>query len=281
MSAASAAWGGARSDLARWGLAFLLVLVAHGGLAAALLTRSSPPPDGVPLDAVAVDLTPEPSTETLRPDEVAGPEVTESVDPTPEPEPISDAEPPAPDSLPPETAETKPPTEAAPEVTTQPTAAASEVVLPQTPEQPAKREPAPETQPETKPVEKPDKPARQERRTAPSQARTGAAAPLSGGARPSSAAIATWAAKLGQHLAHHKRYPVQARARRLQGTAMLQVTLDGSGRVVSRRLVKGSGVATLDQESLAMMLRAQPLPKPPPNMPVPVTLTIPVRFSMH
>jgi hypothetical protein len=32
---------------------------------------------------------------------------------------------------------------------------------------------------------------------------------------------------------------------------------------------------------MAMILRAQPLPKPPPNMPAPVTLTVPVRFSIR
>lgn len=276
MSAADTGWSGA--DRLRWGLAFGLVLLAHGALAAALLVRSPPPADGTPLDAISIDLSPEASTDA-RPDEVAGPEITESVEPTADAS--SEPEPPAPDSLPPEFAEPKPVTEAAPELTAPPAPATSEVLLPPAPEEPARREPVAEREPEPKPPEEVEKPAREERRTVASQASAGATAAVAGGARPSAAAIATWSAKLSTHLAHHKRYPVEARSRRQQGTATLQVTLDAAGRVLSRQVVKGSGAALLDQESLAMVLRAQPLPKPPPNMPVPVTLNVPVRFSIR
>lgn len=270
--------GATRGDLARWGLAFALVLLAHGGVAAALLVRSLPPLDGLPSDAISIDLSPEPSTAT--PDDVAGPEVTESVDPTPQPEPASEPEPPAPDSPPPEFADAKPVLEAAPELTAQPAPApAPEVALPLTPEEPARRAPDVEAKPEPKP-ETPQQKAKQDRRTAPSQARAATAA-LAGGGRPSTAAIATWAARLGTHLAQHKRYPVEARARRQQGVVMLRVTLDAGGRVLLHTLVKSSGTAVLDQEGTALMMRAQPMPKPPPNMRTPVTVTIPVRFSIQ
>jgi protein TonB len=266
-----------RGDLARWGLALALVLLAHGGVAAALLVHSPQPPDSLPSEAIAIDLSPEQSTAT--PDEVTCPEVAESEDPSPEP--TSEPEPPAPDSPPPEFAEAKPVPETAPELTASPAPAPTpEVSLPPTPEEPMRRAPDAEVKPEKKQPEALEKKAKHDRRTAPSQARAATAA-LAGGGRPSAATIATWAARLGAHLAQHKRYPVEARARGHQGTAMLRVALNAEGHVLSRTLVRGSGTAALDQESMALIMRAQPMPKPPPNMAVPVTITVPVRFSIR
>jgi protein TonB len=81
-------------------------------------------------------------------------------------------------------------------------------------------------------------------------------------------------------LATRKRYPAEAQARQQQGVALLRFAIDGTGRVVSRALVKSSGVASLDEETLTLVNRAGPFPPPPPGMPVPVEISVPVRFSI-
>lgn len=81
------------------------------------------------------------------------------------------------------------------------------------------------------------------------------------------------------HLARHKQYPAEARARNEQGSATLTFTLDGSGRVTSARLVRGSGSASLDQEVQAMARRASPFPAPPNGRPA--SFTVPVSFGIR
>jgi protein TonB len=52
--------------------------------------------------------------------------------------------------------------------------------------------------------------------------------------------------------------------------------------VVSQRIVKSSGHADLDQEVLALVRRAQPLPPFPPAMTQSVIhLSVPIRFSLR
>jgi protein TonB len=79
-----------------------------------------------------------------------------------------------------------------------------------------------------------------------------------------------------------KRYPAEARQRREEGTARLSFSIDRSGRVVSYQLVGSSGSAALDQEALAMIQRASPLPPPPPEVTGSrISLTVPVRFNFN
>ena len=46
----------------------------------------------------------------------------------------------------------------------------------------------------------------------------------------------------------------------------LSFTVDRNGRVLARSIARSSGVAALDEEVLAMVQRAQPLPAFPPAM---------------
>ncbi|MBM3527732.1 MAG: energy transducer TonB, partial [Alphaproteobacteria bacterium] len=76
-----------------------------------------------------------------------------------------------------------------------------------------------------------------------------------------------------------KRYPAGTGG---QGTAAVSFTVDRSGRVVGRSLVRSSGHSELDREALAMVDRAQPLPPFPPAMTqARIALTVPVRFSVR
>ena len=81
------------------------------------------------------------------------------------------------------------------------------------------------------------------------------------------------------HLARHKQFPADARSRGQQGSATISFSLDGGGRVTSVRLARGSGVASIDQETQAMVRRASPFPAPPSGRPV--SFTVPVQFYLR
>lgn len=61
----------------------------------------------------------------------------------------------------------------------------------------------------------------------------------------------------------------------------MRIVIDGNGCVLERALVQGSGQALLDQEALAMVKRAEPLPPPPAALPTPLALTLPFRFAIR
>jgi periplasmic protein TonB len=92
----------------------------------------------------------------------------------------------------------------------------------------------------------------------------------------------SWESLLLKHLQQFKNYPSVARERDEQGVVLLAFTIDRSGHVTSRRIVKGSGFADLDAEVLALVERAQPLPAFPPSMTEDhLDLTVPIRFSLR
>jgi periplasmic protein TonB len=94
-------------------------------------------------------------------------------------------------------------------------------------------------------------------------------------------AIARWQSTLAAHLERFKRYPDKARARGDQGTATVAFTIDHDGRLVTSRIVQSSGSPTLDDETLAMLVRAQPLPKPPENvLDSELSFIVPVKFNI-
>ena len=76
----------------------------------------------------------------------------------------------------------------------------------------------------------------------------------------------TFQQRLLRHLDQNKRYPQTSQRRRQQGTAMLRFTMDADGNVLSFRLEKTSGYEALDDEVLAMIKRAEPLPKIPADL---------------
>lgn len=57
-----------------------------------------------------------------------------------------------------------------------------------------------------------------------------------------------------------KHYPILARARKMEGVAVLSFSIKASGDVESLLLVKSSGAQILDEEALATVKRAAPLP---------------------
>lgn len=93
----------------------------------------------------------------------------------------------------------------------------------------------------------------------------------------SSMSPASWQALLMAHLERHKRYPSDARPRGERGIASVYFTIDGTGNVLSVKLVRSSGFSALDQEVLAAVRRASPVPVPPPG--ANRGITVPMRFT--
>ena len=108
-----------------------------------------------------------------------------------------------------------------------------------------------------------------------------AAAPQNGAWAASAArARATWMSRLSAHLNRYKRTPSDQSGWHERRTARVTFTVDRNGRVLSSRLAGSSGISGLDQESLAMIRRADPVPAPPADLAsATITVTVPVRFD--
>jgi protein TonB len=90
----------------------------------------------------------------------------------------------------------------------------------------------------------------------------------------------SWEGRVLARLERFKRYPAAAQSRRDQGVATIRFRLDRQGRVLSSSVARSSGNATLDQEALATLARAQPLPPIPADRPDEVELMVPVEFFL-
>ena len=138
-----------------------------------------------------------------------------------------------------------------------------------------------------KPVEKP-KPAPPRPRSvaaapeaAPAQAPQAVApAPNVASAQPS-AGLPNWKGALLRHLERHKRYPQEAQRARREGVVTVRFTMSRDGRVLAARIERASGVASLDQEGLDLLQRAQPLPPLPSDQPgESLELVVPIQFQL-
>jgi len=75
--------------------------------------------------------------------------------------------------------------------------------------------------------------------------------------------VRKWQMTVNTRLNQYKRYPAQARLRHQEGRVIVAFLLDPEGHVVTAKIVKSSGSAILDQETLDLITRAQPYPVPP------------------
>ena len=232
-----------------------------------------------------LDLAPEPTQQPLPP----------SPQPAPTPAPTTSPPPPTPPPPIAQTAPESPPANEPPApATEQPQA---QEVAPPKPQDPAPAktfaEPRPPLRhvPPKRPVHKatvehqPPKPVEQhelEQASAPSPpdraAPPAAAAPVT----PASNVQPNWRSAMIGRLQQAKRYPAAARARDEQGVATITFTMDRQGHVLSVALTHSSGSTALDEEAVALIHRAEPLPALPSEMHGDtITLTAPISFVLR
>ena len=113
----------------------------------------------------------------------------------------------------------------------------------------------------------------------PSQSSTAASASH---ASHSSNAPVTWQGDILARLERFKRYPADALAQHQEGTPVLFFVMDRRGHVLSAKIRKSGGFALLDEETLAVVRRAEPFPPPPEEIAgATVSLTVPIEFSVE
>lgn len=250
-------------EAARWLICGALVLGAHGTIAAVIATWSDPVPPGEAAAAIMIELAPmETAPSTEKTDAPIGPQETQN-QPEPTREPIEEKE---------------PEKEPEPQVAEQPP-------IPDVAPTPPQKDVAVELPPEKpKPKPKPQ-PKKMALATAPAAAERlnqRAAAPMPGIAATNPNAMASWKGLVAAHLQRHKRYPAGAQSRREEGTVSLAFTLDRHGRVVVSRISHSSGYMDLDQETLALVQRAQPFPDPPPDIAGQhFSFVVPLRYNLR
>lgn len=283
----------------RWTLAILVVAGGHGVAGWMIVTwQRAEAAMGTPPAAVMIELAPLAVAPEAPPQEIApGPEMVEA-QPEPQPEPVIE-KPPEPEPPPPEpVVEPPPPVEPLPVVEPQPVAQPEpEIKIPELPKLPdaaavlapppppptprpkvVERKPPPKKVVERrKPINQDKPPAeRTSAPTAQAQDAPTAAAPSQGASSAPSVSPASWRGTLLAHLNRYKRFPGGASP----GTVQVSFSIDRSGRVLSARLVSGSGDAALDEEAVAMIRRASPVPAPPAGLGGgTIALAVPVKFS--
>jgi protein TonB len=247
-----------QSEVWRYSLAAIVIVLLHVALiAAALLWYQCPGSSGVSIPAILVDLAPVPAAQRIQTeDQAPGPQMREAEAPPPEPPKTEMVE------------EQLLPTPPQPE----PVVAAPLKVEPKPEPTPVKPQPVREKKPIKKQLVKRSTAAKSER-IAPD-----APAPSSGAS--AAAAAASYRSILAAHLQRFKGWPSGAQARGENGRASAILTISRNGRLTSARLTKSTGFASLDQEAMAWMQRAQPLPPFPAEMrEATMTITAPLHWE--
>ena len=306
----------ASSAPARSGLAFaaLASLAVHAAIvAAAMLSLGAPRPTGEP-DAIAVEwiaasgeAAPAPAADAdlaraTRPprDDAAPADAAQSAPPpdaatpTKAPDPAAPAAPEAADAAnvtapapptPPEQAAATGGVPAAPPppqtIATPPEAEFVAAPPPQAIARPPEADfavaaapPRPEAKSRAAPA-----PPRATARLNPSSTATGARAASAPAPARGVAALADYRNALLAKISGAVRYPEAARERGATGVATVRFALDGVGAVTLADLAKSSGDRALDDEALAAVRRASPLPAPPAG--APRAYSAPIRFELR
>lgn len=95
------------------------------------------------------------------------------------------------------------------------------------------------------------------------------------------AELLAYRARLQAHLARYRVYPPAAQGAREQGVVVLNVVMNHQGQVIDSWVLSSSGAATIDNEAIAAVLRAQPLPAFPAGWPDRLSVELPVKFRLE
>jgi TonB family protein len=92
----------------------------------------------------------------------------------------------------------------------------------------------------------------------------------------------SYLARLLAQLNRAKRYPADAKRSHIQGVVMLHFVMAKDGTVSTFDVAKSSGHEQLDQEALALIQRAQPLPPIPPGFgKEQINAVVPIEFTLR
>jgi protein TonB len=275
-----------KPDRGAWMLALLLSSFAAHASVYWMLNREPPPLASIGVESISVELvlgTDMPAghaEESAKAEQEPAQAPTHAEEPAAQPEPQQEAarevEPePPPEEAPLIVSKAELPPPALPVATAPPVLAAPSAkdVAPPLPT-PAPKRAEPATPHPPKPQQHPPR-----QRHAMLPAASAPATSAAGVGRGRSDVDTNYQGLVAAHLARYKRFPADARSRGDQGVASVSFSLDGGGRVTSVALVRGSGVASLDQEVRAMVHRASPFPAPPTGRPI--SFTVPVSFRLQ
>jgi len=96
---------------------------------------------------------------------------------------------------------------------------------------------------------------------------------------PSKFSIDGFQQRLLGHIARYQRYPSGAKAQRLSGNVDVQFVLTRDGRLEGAWVRGSSGLAILDREAIAAIMRAQPLPMIPAELPERLSVSLQLSFD--
>ncbi|MGD9923573.1 MAG: TonB family protein [Pseudorhodoplanes sp.] len=231
----------------RWLCAVLFVVAAHAAFVAVYLyVKPETGITGADVPAVMIEFAPEAAAPETEADLAPGPETIDS-QPTLQPEvtPQAAEEP---------VIEVPPAPALDPDIVVPPK---KEVVEEKKQQVPQPKPPEPVEQPVQQQVQS----VRQPTSNPNVEKRANKPVSPSAGTTAAKRAMVTYAHLLSAHLQRFKR-PAKGR-----GTAVVSFTVNRSGRVVARRIVRSSGSSAVDDEAMAMIARAQPMPPFPAAVP--------------
>ena len=256
-------------DLRRWAICGAIVVLTHGGIAAAMVNWRDSDEAAEPAAAIVIEFAPVPVAPAMPQMETPpGPEQvmsdaspnkpTESLEEKIEEKIEQKVEAKLEQKIE-EKVESKPVEEPPPEVAPAPD---PEVAIQPSPPQEVKQE-TPKRQEPRPPVPMTSAP-----QAIPEQTAAIPAAPTQGQITPqNSPATVKWRGQVVALIERNKHYPETSARRGERGVAQVFFSLDRRGRVLESRVVRSSGASALDEEALALLRRAQPFPPPPPEFP--------------
>jgi periplasmic protein TonB len=94
--------------------------------------------------------------------------------------------------------------------------------------------------------------------------------------------IESYSAKLTKAISGQKKYPRIAQMRSWQGEIILDLKIDGQGKLIKVKIKKASKFKILDNEGINMVKRAAPFPKPPKELESKVfNVLVPISFKLQ
>lgn len=107
-----------------------------------------------------------------------------------------------------------------------------------------------------------------------------ASQPADGAPAMSGDDIQRFRARLLRHIERFRRYPPAAQQAGIEGTARIHFVMDQSGQVKDIWIEMSSGARVLDDEAVAAILRARPLPAPPAGWPESFEVSLPIGYDL-